>query len=147
MELFFDNINGNILLRRVVNELNQAMSFPSPKKVQPGRDVFVGIPLCCTRKPTKRSPHTVSPPECDERGIHPASVALSPARKSIRSSNAGHRNARSLHRLAPDRCSRRHGNVPASSADPTSKTAAPIRHRGHGSPPHSDTRGNAPDPP
>ena len=43
MELFFDNINGNILLRRVVNELNQAVSFPSPKKVQPGRDALLGF--------------------------------------------------------------------------------------------------------
>jgi len=41
MELFFDHINGNILLCGVIDELDDAVPFPRPKKLQAGRDVLL----------------------------------------------------------------------------------------------------------
>ena len=43
MELFFDRINGNILLRSVINELDDAVAFPRSKQLQPSGKGLLGF--------------------------------------------------------------------------------------------------------
>ena len=43
MELFFDHINGNLLLRGVIDELDDALSFPRPKQLQSSGKGLLGF--------------------------------------------------------------------------------------------------------
>lgn len=131
MELFFDHINGNLLLRGVINELYDAVAFPRSKKLQSGGQVLLGFGDAVHageqhhRPIPFHRPNVANPISIELQLI---SVDLWPVGKSTRSSSAGRSNARCLHRRAPDRCSRRHGAVPAPSADLLSKPAVNYIH-------------------
>lgn len=43
MKLFFNDINGNILLRCMVNELDETMPFLRSEKIKPSREIPVGL--------------------------------------------------------------------------------------------------------